>query len=345
MNAIVHHSFQLTASHQRALVRALQMCHRRRLDPAIVVDRLATEFSRGARRALRQVARLLAEGTSVVDALEQTPGAIDPTALLLLRLGVETGTYPQTLQSLIASDACVGPILDERANSIETQLIQATGGFFIASLVISFFMVFISPTIKKMFDEFGVAIPDPMLLFISIGRYFPWLIIPGFVLWMIALLARTFFLSNSRWRYSLGRRVPQASVELLDLLSVILQSGRPLSAGIDTLSRVHPVSRTRHRLVEASRAIHQGENEWRALADTRCISAKNALTLQLTDDPLTQSWLLRRSGKAQSIWLDLRLAFIMRSFSMIMLLVLAAIVTLAAVGVFTCIYGLVEALA
>lgn len=345
MNASLSHSFQLTASHQRALVRVLLMCQRRRLDPAIFVDRLATEFTRGARHALRQVARLLAEGTPVADALEQTPGAIDPTALLLLRLGMETGTYPQTLQSLIASDVSAGPLLDVRANSIETQLIQVTGGFFIASLVISFFMVFISPTIKRMFDEFGVAIPDPMLWFITIGRYFPWLIIPGFMLWMIALLARPLFWTNSRWRYSFGRRLPQTGVELLDLLSVILQSGRPLSAGIATLSRVHPVGRIRHRLVQASRAIQQGENEWRALADTRFISAKNALALQLTDDPLTQSWLLRRAGKARSIWLDLRFAFMMRSVSMIMLLILAVIVTLAAVGVFTCIYGLVEALA
>lgn len=345
MNNIECHSFQLTVPHQRAVVRVLLMSQRRRLNPAIMVDRLAIEFSFGAHRALRQVARLLAEGTPVVDALEQTPGALDPSAVLLLRLGLETGTYPETLESLIASETAADPMFAIRTTSIEAQFIQAAGGFFIASLALSFLMVFVVPTLEKMFDEFGVSMPGSMLWFIAIGKYFPWLIIPGFVLYLTALFARPLFFSNIPWSFGLGRRMPQAATQLLDLLSVILQSGRPLGSGIATLSRVHPVGSIRRRLVHASRAINQGENEWRALVDSQFISVANGEALQLTDDRLTQAWLLRRTAKARSVWATLRLAFVMRSLSMIMLLVLAAIVALAAVGIFTCIYSLVGALA
>lgn len=345
MSMPAFHSFQLTSAHQRALVHVLLMCQRRRLDPAIFVDRLATEFSHGSRLTLRQVARLLAEGTPVVDALEQTPGALDPSALLLLQLSLETGTFPESMQSLIAQDAAVDPMLDARAGSMETQLIQTAGGFLVASLVVSFLMLFIVPTIEKMFYEFGITIPASMVWFITIGRYVPWLVIPGFIMYLTALLARPLLFSNTRWRFRLGRRMPQAGVQLLDLLSVILQSGRPLSGGIATLSRIHPVGRIRRRLVAASRTIHQGENEWRALVDFHFISETNGKALQQTDDRLTQSWLLRRTAKAQSMWQDLRSAFIVRSLSMILLLMLAAVVTLAAVGMFTSIYRLVESLA
>ncbi|TWT75410.1 type II secretion system F family protein [Allorhodopirellula solitaria] len=345
MNRIISHSFQVTAPHERALVRVLLMSQRRRLDPAAMVDRLAVEFSHRRSRVLRQVARLLADGTPVVDALEQTPEAIDPAALLLLRLGTETGTYPETLQSLIASDAVADPMLEARASSIETQFIQAAGGFLIAALVISFFMLFISPTFVKMFEEFEVPIPAAMTWFMAIGQYFPWLIIPGFVLYLMALFVRPLFFNRVKWPLGLRRRMPQAAAQLLDLLSVTLQSGRPLSAGIATLARVHPVSRIRRRLIDASRSIDRGENEWQALANCHFVSPANGEALQLTEDRFTQAWLLRRSAKQRSVWANLRSAFLVRSVSMVLLLILAAIVMLAAVGMFSCIYSLVGALA
>ena len=215
----------------------------------------------------------------------------------------------------------------------------------IASLVISFFMVFIVPTIEKMFADFGISLPAPMVWFIAIGQYFPWLIIPGVVLYLASLLIRPLLISRDAWPFGLEHRMLQAGSQLLDLLAMIVQSKRPVSAGIATLSRVHPIGSIRRRLVQASRSIQQGENEWQALADVNLLSSANQHALQLTDDRWTQAWLLHRSANARSMAANLQSAFMVRSLSLLTLLVLAAIVMLAAVGMFMSIYGLVEAMA
>ncbi len=337
--------FQVTVPHERALVRVLSMSVRRRLNTAIMVERLAGEFSRGPGRASRQVARLLAERTPIVDALEQTPRALDPTAVLLLRLASETGTFPETLDSLIANDGQTDLADELRTTSVENQLYQVAVGFMMAWLLITFLLTFIIPTFQKMFEEFGIDLPDSMLLLIAIGQYWPLMMILSLGFFVFLLAMGPLIFGRPAWAFGLGRRLPRAASDLLSLLAIIIQSGRPLKSGIETLSRIHPVSRIRTHLVRASKSIDQGEDTWRALAAEKIIGPTEMAALQIADDKLAQAWLLRRAARLSSTWKDLRGALVVRCISLTSLFALAAIVLLAAVAVFTSVYGLVNALA
>ncbi|MCM2371534.1 type II secretion system F family protein [Aporhodopirellula aestuarii] len=345
MSNAEHSFFQVTAPHERALVRVLAISLRRRLNTAMMVDRLAHEFTRGPGRALRQVARLLAEGTPIVDSLEQTPRALDPTAVLLLRLAAETGTLPETLQSLVTTNGPSDPVKDLHKTSVENQLYQVAIGFMMAWLMITFLLTFIIPTFKKMFEEFGVELPATMLLLIAIGDYWLLMLLLSLIFFMLLLTVGPFAFGKSMWPFGLGRRIPRAGSDLLALFAIIIQSGRPLASGIDTLSRIHPVGRLRKRLVVASTSIDQGEDAWQALATEKIIGPKTLAALQLAEDKTAQAWLLRRAARLRKSWTDLWTASIIRFFSMALLLMLAAIVMLAAVAVFMSVYGLVDALA
>jgi len=336
--------FQVTLPHERALVRVLLMAQRRRLNSAVMVDRLANEFSRQPARSLRQVARLLGDGVPVIDALEQSPRALDPAAVMALRLAIETGTFPERLESLIAGDVNRDVAQETRGNAATGQVLQVIVGVMVAFLMFTFMILFIIPTIKKMYSEFELELPLPMQWFITIGSFF----VNGWVwlLWMVILLFALGMTAFGKPLRSLGvfKRSHHCGAALLALFGLIVQSRRPLLSGIGTLARVHPVGRIRRRLVRATGAIEGGEDGWQALADQRFLSTGEARSLQMTDEPLAQAWLLRRAAQTRRFSTDLRLGFWIRFLSLLSLLALSGIVLLAAVGMFMSVYGLVEGL-
>ncbi|MFG0290821.1 MAG: type II secretion system F family protein [Rhodopirellula sp. JB044] len=336
---------QVTLPHERALIRVLSMATRRRLPAARMVERLACEFKRRPARTLNQVARLLAEGTPIVDALEQTPRALDPTAVLLLRLASQTGTFSETLDSLIAEDEQTDAAKEVRTASIENQLYQVAVGFLMAWLLITFLLTFITPTFQKMFEEFGIDLPGSMLLLIAIGDYWPVFMLLSLVLLFTILIFGPLAIGRPRWAMEFRRRRLHARADLLSLLATIMQSGRPLASGIDTLSRIHPVRPIRTRLVKVSKSIDQGEDTWRALSAQKFIGNAQMNAFQTTQDPTAQAWLLRREARRTNTWIDLRSNFLARCISLSTLLLLAAVVLLASVAVFTSVYGLVSGLA
>ncbi len=341
MSELHPNPFQVTRPHERALVRVLVMSLRRRLNVSMMVGRLAEEYSGRSRRALRQVAWLMSEGTPLVSALEHTPRALDPTAVLALRLATETGTFPERLESLISDDVAPDALRASGKNASEGQLMHVIVGFMVAWIIITFMLLFIIPTFEKMFDEFGVGLPKPMLWLIAMGNFSGlWLVVLPVVLFLIMI--GPIFYGGPTWPLGIGVRMPRAGSDLLALLAMNLQSGRTLASGVASLARYHPITSLRVRLFHVSAAIDRGENGWDAMANQKLIRPQQATALKMTDDPLAQSWLLHREAQTGRRWKDERADFIASAFSLLSLFLLAAIVILVAVGVFMALYELVN---
>ncbi len=137
---------------QRSLLRLLSVAHAERLEVTPLVANLAEEHRGTYRRRLRRLALRLADGTPLVDALEQTPEVLRDETVLAIRFANQTGTLEATYRHLVKH---------HDASSIRSEAIMRQTIFYlfatllILGLLLSFLMVFIVPTLEHMLDEFG----------------------------------------------------------------------------------------------------------------------------------------------------------------------------------------------
>lgn len=358
---------------ERALIRVLLMAADLKRDlndslpgsinAATLVQNLSYQYRGRSARAMRQVAGLLADGTSVVDALEQTPNALNPSAVLAIRLAGETGTVPETMRSLIAE-----PASDQRPETfgLEGRFLQNVFGLVFAWLVIAFLMLFIIPTFKRMFDEFDIALPSPMVWLIEISDY------GANLFWLLVLFVGAMFLVERRLvGKSIWRRRPRATLgsrktELMALLAIVIRQERPLVSGMATIANYHPNAVIRSRLSMALVSIQHGTDPWAALREQRLIGPAEAEALLIAESSssssaaddsgadastvpdharLTQVWLLERSATRQRQHRSNRQSYWLQGISLASTVLLAVVVTFTAYAVFTSVYELVNSLA
>lgn len=362
--------FVVTKPHERALVRTLLFVtqHSRGSNPSIdaadLVRQLSNEYSGKSRASLQQVADLLASKVSIVDALEQTPMALDSNAVMALRLAHQTGSIERTLEGLIAPNHDFDRPRSESAQDSPGGLTQNGSQLLWAWLLVSFLMMFIVPTIEYMFDEFGMELPFAMNLLIGLSRsvssYF--LLFVLFIAFLY-LIERRLKGKRMWWRGMRTTSSEQIS-NLLNLLAMVVGQGRPVASGLATLANYHPTATIRARLAKATQMIQHGMPSWDALAEQKVISPTEARALARLEPATeiipsndvssidqterfrrTQAWMLRyiasrRSGRA---WI--RNGILLRVLSIGSLLVIAAVVSLAAIAMFQSVYSLVDSLA
>ncbi|TWT95029.1 type II secretion system F family protein [Neorhodopirellula pilleata] len=383
---ITHYLLTISKPQERALIRVLLMAIE--MDPGgklgaedprnmtKLVENLAHEFSGRKARSIRQVAGLLSEGMSMVDALEQTPGALDPSAVLALRLASETGTVRETLASLLRQDdsrdrAELDGSTVQRfdfSRGVDGRLFQIGFGFVVTWLIVSFLMLFIIPTFEKMFDEFEIALPTSMLWLIAISRY------DALIFWSLILFLVSLFVIQRRlkgksfWRRGKRRSLSEQTAHLLALFAMIVRQGRPLAAGIGTLAQYHPTPQLRARLSAASTAIARGTEPWQSLQEQKFLTHQEASGLVLAETPAsadgstngtdqadrwdvpeharrTQAWLLMHLATRHRDRRQHRNAWLLQTLSLVGLISLTAVVMFTAIAVFSSVYRLVEVLA
>lgn len=279
-----------------SLLRLLAVAHRERLEVRTLVDNLSHEFRGAARRRLRRLSRQLAEGTPLVDALEQTPDTLRDEDVLSLRFASSSGTLPQTYAELIER-------AQTRSVNAALQVRQALKyGFVLTivfSLLIAMMMTFISPTFKKMFDDFGLRLPAAFVQLISttswIAAYLPLLMLLGLLalglIWFvrpIRHLRRWFELRPLRASAQLQR------AHLLRMFAQASEAGRPLPSSLSTLARYHFSRNTRVKLLVARNEIELGAEPWGTLAASHLINSNEALSLSGASSPRLRIWIMRR---------------------------------------------------
>jgi len=377
-----HHLLTVSQSQERALIRVLLMATEMDSggklsadDPRSMtklVENLANEYSGKRSHSIRQVAGLLAEGMSMVDALEQSPGALAPSAVMALRLASEAGTIRETLAALLVAEDDVHVSRLEGhfdlGQGADGRLFQIAFGFVATWLIVSFLMLFIIPTFKKMFEEFDIELPMSMQWLIAVSR-FDALLFGSLILFLVSLFViQRRLKGKSFWRRGKRRSLAEQTAHVLALFAMIVRQGRPLASGIGTLAHYHPTPQLRARLSATSSAIAQGTEPWQALFEQRFLTQQEASGLALAETPVsidrtktdvgqadqwdvpeharrTQAWLLTHLAVRHRDRQQYRNAWLLQTLSLVGLIGLAAVVMFTAIAVFSSVYRLVEVLA
>jgi type II secretory pathway component PulF len=316
---------------QQSLLRILAVAHRERLELAPLVANLAEEHRGRYRRRLRRLAGRLKEGTSLVDALEQTPDALKDEDVLALRFATQTGTLGPTYQAFL-EDATVN---DGQASTIHGQtLIYALVSLVVLGLVLSFLVTFIVPTLKWMQEEFDVSDPHPLFHAFLAGldwvmRHAPLMILAVMTLGVLVWSApsRRFF--RRRFAGHWIRGVAQArSSQLLRLLSTTEEAGRPVPSAISSLARYHFDRSVRQKLLYARNEIEQGSDVWTSLADAKLLTPEESNAIAHSSSHETRAWVMRELADWKRQQVANRTGSRMRLVQPLVTLVFAAVVLL-----------------
>lgn len=324
---------------QRSLLHLLRVAHRQRLELAPLVENLAIEHRGLFRRSLRRLAKRLASGTALVDALEQTPDVLDDSSVLAIRFATQSGTLSETYDQLLQV-----PMFDLTPQ--QRGLRQLVFYWLIPSIalgsIIFFVMLIIAPTFSKIADEFGMAdalIPGPFHFmhhfFQAVSRWW--------VLWLLAALVlawlifgggpRRFFRRALATRFF--RPVAQLrSVELFRLFATAVDAGRPLPGALSTLARYHFDRQLRLKLLYARNEVEQGVDVWTSLADAKLLTPSESQALARASSNEIRSWMLRRLASWKLAVLHRRMATLFSYLHPVIVLLFGSVVLMICLAIF-----------
>ncbi|MDZ4849604.1 MAG: type II secretion system F family protein [Pirellulaceae bacterium] len=281
---------------QSSLLRLLAVSHREQLDIAPLLFHFANEHRGIARSRLRQLAKRIENGAALIDALEQTPDALSDDDVLSLRFALHSGTIDSSLNALIDRTA-------KRTGEGYTDLKQALFyhfGLLLCIITLAFFvMAFILPTFSKLFMELEVqpAFGQQTLVAIipAIGNQ-----LRIFLIVLFGLAITSWFLKPLRYfRRTIASRWFQGvaqmrSGQLLRMLSLASDAGRPMPGSLSTLARYHFDQNIRSKLLFARNEVELGTEPWKSLSDAHLLSPEESKALADSTTSRTRSWLMRR---------------------------------------------------
>lgn len=284
------------ASMQYSLLTVLQVVHSERLDSSKAVSALAREHRGRYRRVLMRLSERLGKGLSVVDALEQTPDALSDHAVLGLRLASQTGALSQMYEQLMRSEA---PRIDDSIRDFRNERVYWSFVALTSFVILLFLMYFIVPTFKKMMEEFGMALPRPLILLMTAWDFFGSNLLSVIAITLMFMWLMWSSYSKRFYRQKISPMISRNasrmhSIQLFQLFAVAVDAGRPLASCVSTLARYHFDRSIRQRLLFSRNEMEQGVGEWESLLDSGLVQREECRALLVLPSNHARAWFLQR---------------------------------------------------
>lgn len=252
---------------------------------------LADEYPGGYRFTLRQLASLIDRGVPWLEALEQSPGALAPEAVLALRLGHESQTLLPTFEELRRIQS--NQLMHRDPSLWRNYLIYWFYVIFKIETLLAGVLYFIGPTILKMMQEFEIP-RERSAYFISALRYASY---PPIIVLVVLIVALAFAWSHTlrHWVRQLvglpGQSYAQMRAAVIGMLSIVVEHKRPIDEAVATLAKYHFSGRMRRRLQTASKEIDRGTEALDAIRSAGLISQEQRQCLEGMSST-EQAWVL-----------------------------------------------------
>ncbi len=292
--------FRRLRARQQAMLWGLAVAAERGIPLTPAIEAFASEHWGLARWSARSLARLVAAGTPLPDALAFVGGMVPREALVPIRVGHELGALSAGLRQAAAP---AGPqeSVSYQQQSVWDQL--AIRIFYLCVVILSstvaitFMMLKIAPAFHKIFADFGAELP-------AISRFMIG-IIPSFAIpWELLLLAVCFLLffylplryfRVITWDLPFMGRFTRKlhSATILESLALTAERNQPFPRTIATLARCYPKWSIRWRLQGTLVDVTTG-TDWAASLHARgVISRADRAVLQAAQRVGNLAWALR----------------------------------------------------
>ncbi|MBX6315420.1 MAG: type II secretion system F family protein [Isosphaeraceae bacterium] len=334
------------AAQREALLWVLSVAAERRMPLAPGIEAYAELCGVGYRWRARALASLLDAGVTLPDASDLVPGVLPSDAVLLARVGWQSGTLARALRDAAASRASMAPY----RKALASQLLYIFGVLFVLQSVAAFVFIRIAPRFEATFADFGLDLPEVTKLIFRFSHS-PVALGGLLVLYLMELalllylpLAYFGMLGGGGLLLDLFYRRRHTRT-LLRALAMAVEGGRPLPEAIALMMRSYPARRVRVRLQRVQGDLEQGRDWIEALWARRLIRRTDAAVLRTAQRVGNLPWALReladgierRFGYRAQAWLQALLP--------LAVLALGAFVFLVAIGFFYPLVKLISNLA
>lgn len=319
-----------TEAVQSSLLRILSFAHRERIAVSPLVTNFAFEL-RGLRRfRYKRFAKRITSGMAWIDAAEQTPGILDEDLTLSLRFATQTGTLTQVYDRLLQH------LLKPQGHFRLTALrLMAFNLIFLQ--IFAFLALFIFSTYDKLLKDLGASKPIAFDILLKVSSFIPpfmALAIIALGLWLLVTMSAKCRRYVNKVRFAVQSRLGlrSNSAQVLHLLAISLEAGRPIEGALSTLARHHFDRNARTKLLYVRNEIELGAEVWTSLQQASFISSLEADAVRLCPGTRSQSWLLHQladkrelaSGKQRT-----RLGFIAYSLTLLISSLLVLLIGVA----------------
>ena len=289
-----------TRPDQRTLLRFMSICARHRIPLAPLLDQVANDSGGSIGIRLKKLAGLLEGEVPLPIALEQCPALAPCRTVLAVRTGIESGTLAASIDAVLDEPREVEVAPDEfeprRHVAYLVMLLCA-----IACGVLFWFQKIVPTLLQLLYDchieppsvlTNGVAVVDSVLQWIGI------LAIAGMAItiWYFyrRITTRKRGSPVDRWWFSpFGKEVG----DILRILGVVSNSGRPLGRAMSTIARYHDSPAMRQRLLFVHNELLHGAELWPTLQEVGMIGAPERRLLESATRVGNVGWVLRQLAR------------------------------------------------
>ena len=308
IGTVVHIALRLRAAHQDALVWVLALAadRDRPLGPALAA--LADQSIGPAKVRVLRVAECLDSGLSLPDALEFVPRSVPASTRLLVRVGHDSGAMVEALRDAATGRSARPP----GWVSFGTRVSYLCLVLICIQSVTTFVLYFVIPKFEAIYRDFGVSLPVVTRQAIRWGNllglryalpsiaaieslillYIPFAF-AGFAELSVPFIDRLFLRRHS--------------VLILRCLAMIVEGGRPIGPGLQTMARSYPTAWVRERLAGVALATDHGLDWVEALRRFALISRTDVALLESARRAGNLPWALRELADGSARRLGYRL--------------------------------------
>ena len=306
-----------------------------------------TEDERGTQqKRLLRLIRLLNDGVSIADAVEQVPGILRDEDILALRFDAQSGTVATAVREVLDDPANVIP---ERPSRLRSTNMYLWTVLLLGFPVVVFIEMKIVPAFRAIFDEFQLQLPGVTESFVRMMEIFgnyAWLIILAL---LVALLSFVFARPGRFARREMARFVgplrARRTAGLLRMIAIASNAGRPIAGVLSTLARYHFDSTLRNKLLFVRNEMEQGANLWQSMSAADLITDADVRALNLSERLGNRTWVLTQLAYAKNRRAMRRLDHVSQLVLPAMVLLIGLFVLFQALALLTPLTNLIRGLA
>jgi type IV pilus assembly protein PilC len=332
-------------AHQYGLIAALAVSAERLIPLIPVVEALADERWGLARSRTQELAALLRAGWTLPDALARVPGLVPRRALVLIRMGQESGLLAASLREAMTERELFSGLWTQMA----LRLLYLCAYLVFAMIVVTFMMIKIVPAMQKIFADFGRELPRLTQMMISTAGDFG--IALSMVCTLVSLLAISllalWYLDAIPFRLPLlGRltwRLHTATV--LESLALWVRSARPLPEAVAALARSYPRWPVRQRLGRVLADLTSGGDWGESLLRHQLIGRSDLAVIRAARQAGNLAWALGELADGRRRRLAYRLQTLLQCVFPLVILGFGLAVMAFVVAFFLPLIALIQSLA
>lgn len=327
--------FSFCMPHQFVFLNLLAVSQHYEIPLPPLLDALGDETPLVFRQRTKTIAEKITAGADVVEAIVQSE-LLPNTTNMALRLASESGTLDEFYESVLSrsQDREEQQIVDNPFFQMFRLFIYTLFVF----LILTYFAVRVVPEFKAMLEEFGIKETGILEVFISVCNTFVnfWFVIPVIFLltspfYFPALLGGLKYINPVNWRTPFGDPLNN----LRRATAVAAECETDLTSGLKVVVDGQLGSPKFSLLSNAVAGIANHPSPWHALSEKRIVSQREANSLEKVSSGETQAWLLRWKNSVSEKKESSRSVFVLRLFAGVVHLVLAIMVFLTALTVFS----------